>query len=82
MKVILVSVWWVIFASFLASSIWGRMAQRTYDARMRFAALRWFLMPGRLRDRDVWVRSQKVVAWFGLVVISVVYALALISILS
>ena len=64
MKVILVSAWWILFMAILAFNIWGQMAHRTYDARMRYAAFRWFLMPGRLRDRDVWVavpESRRVV---------------------
>jgi hypothetical protein len=67
--------------AFLASNIWGRMAERTYDARMS-SVLRWFLMPGRLRERDAWVQFQKVVSWFGLFFFSLVYVLALISLLS
>ena len=81
MKLILITAWFALFVAFLASNIWGRMAERTYDARMS-SALRWFLMPGRLRERDAWVQFQKVVSWFGLFFFSLVYVLALISLLS
>jgi hypothetical protein len=79
-KVILISAWFIAAMAFLASNIWGRMAERTYAARMS-PAWRWFLMPGRLRDKDVWVRFQKAFSWFGLFFVTLVYALALISVL-
>jgi hypothetical protein len=53
------------------------MAERTYDARIRLR-----LMPGRLRDRDVWVRSQKTISWFGMFFVVVIYVLCVISIFS
>ena len=63
LKLLLVTVWFVAFIGFLASNIWGRMAERTYDARM---SSRFRLMPGRLRDRDAWLRFQKTISWFGM----------------
>jgi len=39
-------------------------------------------MPGRLRDRDVWVRSQKTISWFGMFFVLAIYVLAVISIFS
>ena len=55
------------------------MAERTYNARM---ACPFPLMPGRLREKEVWVRLQKMISWFGLFFVSFVYVLALIKILS
>jgi hypothetical protein len=63
---------------FCLATIRGRMADRTYDARMS-TPLRFFLMPGRLADRAVWVRQQRVMAWIGLVFCGVVYVLAMIK---
>ena len=66
---------------FCVASIRGRMADRTYEARMS-SPLRFFLMPGRLAERAVWVRQQRVMAWFGLVMAALVYVIAMIKILS
>jgi hypothetical protein len=53
------------------------MTERTYDARTRLR-----LMPGRLRDRDVWVRSQKTISWFGMFFVVAIYVLCVIGIFS
>ena len=66
---------------FCLASIRGRMADRTYDARMS-TPLRFFLMPGRLAERAVWVRLQRVMAWIGLAMAAVVYVLAMIKTLA
>jgi hypothetical protein len=77
LKLLLVSAWFVACIAFLASNIWGRMTERTYDARTRLR-----LMPGRLRDRDVWVRSQKTISWFGMFFVVAIYVLCVIGIFS
>ena len=77
LQLLLVSVWFLAFVAFLASNIWGRIAEKTYDSRIRLR-----LMPGRLRDRDVWVRSQKTISWFGMFFVLAIYVLAVISIFS
>ncbi|HEV2046980.1 MAG TPA: hypothetical protein VGQ95_10325 [Chthoniobacterales bacterium] len=79
-QVILVSLWFVAFVAFLASTIWGRMAEWSYKAGMS-SAFRW-LYPAKLREKEIWVRFQKGMAWFGLFFGALVYALALVSILS
>jgi hypothetical protein len=68
-------VWWCL------ANIHGRMADRTYAARMS-TPLRFFLMPGRLRDRAVWVRQQKLLAWVCLVLGVAGYVFVMIKILS
>jgi hypothetical protein len=77
LKLLLVSVWFVAFIGLLASNIWGRMAERTYDARIRLR-----LMLGSLRDRDAWVRSQKTISWFGMFFVVAIYVLCVIGIFS
>lgn len=52
---------------FCLATIRGRMADRTYDARMS-TPLRLVFMPARLTERAVWVRQQKVIAWLGLMI--------------
>jgi hypothetical protein len=69
---------WVLFC---LATIYGRMADRTYDARMSKPWLRMFLMPGRLAEREVWVRQQKMMAWIALVFSLIVYAVAMISVI-
>lgn len=50
---------------FCIRTIWGDMAEKTYEARMQ-SSFRSFLMPGPLARRDVWIRSQRILAGFGL----------------
>ena len=69
---------WIVFC---LANIRGRMAHWTYDARMG-TFLRHFLMPGKLADREVWVRQQKLISWFGLIFAAVWYVLAIRAILS
>jgi Ni,Fe-hydrogenase I cytochrome b subunit len=78
-KIILVSFWFVTFIAFIASTIWGRMAERNYKAAMS-PAFRW-LYPAGLREKEVNVRFQKGMVWFGLFFVTFVYMLALASIL-
>ena len=66
---------------FCVANIRGRMAHLTYEARMA-TFLRHFLMPGRLANREVWVRQQKVISWIGLVFGGIIYVLVMIKILS
>lgn len=66
---------------FCLANIRGRMAERTYEARMS-SPLRFFLMPGRLVERAVWIRQQRVIAWIGLLMAAVVYVLAMIKTLA
>jgi len=63
-QVILVTIWFASFFAFMASIIWGPMAERNYNAAMS-PAFRW-LYPARLREKEVNVRFQKGMAWFGL----------------
>jgi hypothetical protein len=62
----------LIFAYFCARTIWGDMAEKTYEARMQ-SSFRSFLMPGPLARKEVWIRSQRILAGFGLVFVFVVY---------
>ncbi len=80
LKVVLITAWFVAAVAFCAFTIWGRLAERTYYARM-LPVWRWFLMPGRFKEKDVWVRFQKAAAWFGLFFFALVYVLAIISVL-
>jgi len=70
-----------VWVALCIANIRGRMAYRTYEARMG-TFLRHFLMPGRLADRDVWVRQQKAISWFGLIFAAVWYVAVMIKILS
>ncbi len=76
LKVVLIHIWLAFWVWFCVTTIWGQMAQRTYDARMRF---RWFLMPGTLRDRAVWAREQRALAWVALVFAVAVYVGVIVS---
>ena len=73
LKLVLIHVWLLVCIWMCVTTIWGQMAQRTYEARMR-SRFRWFLMAWGLSDRQVWVRQQKILAWVGLVVALGVYA--------
>jgi|GEM_PF-2966460 hypothetical protein len=79
-QVILVKLWFASFVAFMVSIIWGRMAERNYNAAMS-PVFRW-LYSARLREKEVNVRFQKGMAWFGLLFGALVYALARVSILS
>ena len=80
-QLILVHACMAFLVWFCVASIRGRMADMTYDARM-LSWWRWFLMPGRLKDRAVWVRLHWLLAWVGLVFGLFVYVLVMIKILS
>jgi hypothetical protein len=67
--------------AFCLSNIFGRMGHWTYEARMA-VFLRHFLMPGKLAERDAWVRQQKLISWIGLVVAGVCYVTVMVKILS
>jgi hypothetical protein len=77
-QVILVTLCFASHVAFMASIIWGRMAERNYNAAMS-SAFRW-LYSARLREKEASVRFQKGMAWFGLFFGALVYGLA--SILS
>jgi len=66
---------------FCVATIRGHMADKTYDARMS-TPFRRLLMRGRLADRAVWIRQQRLLAWFGLVLGLFVYVAVMIKILS
>jgi len=57
-----------------------RFDDLTYDARMSWP-LRRLLMPGKLADREVWRRQQKVISWFGLIFSVMIYAVVMIKII-
>ena len=69
------------WVAFWLANIRGRMAHWTYEARMG-SLLRHLLMPGRLSDREGWVRQQKLISWIGLMFVAVWYVLVMIKILS
>ena len=77
-RLVLLSVGFAAWAWFCISNIAGRMAERTYDARMRRPLLR-LITPV---DRGVWIRQQKIIASIGLALGAVVYALAAVAVLS
>jgi hypothetical protein len=72
LTLVLLHLWLLLLLWFCAATIWGRLADRTYEAKMR-SRFRWFFMPGNLSDRTVWVRQQKVMAWTVLVLGLIVY---------
>ncbi len=80
-QLIFVNIWIVFWVWWCLANIYGQMADRTYSARMS-TPLRFCLMPGRLRERAVWVRQQKALAWFGLVLGVVGYVSVMVKILA
>jgi hypothetical protein len=68
------------FAALTFWSMRGNLLERMYDARMkwRFARL---LMPCALRNREVWIKQQKLIFCFGVVLALLVYGFALAKIL-
>lgn len=80
-QLILIHVFFTFLVWFCFATIRGRMADRTYEARMS-SPLRFFLMPGRLKERSVWVRQQRVMAWIVLVLGAAIYIFAMIKIIS
>jgi hypothetical protein len=75
-------VFWHLWAAamlvFYTWAIKGDFADRTYDWRKKFAP---FLLPGRLKARENWVRQQKAILRFSAVFVVTVYILGLIAIL-
>ena len=58
-----------------------RFDDLSYEARMKMPFRR-LLMPGRLADRETWVKQQRVLARIGLAFCGVVYVCVMIKILS
>ena len=83
-ELILLHACFVGSVAFCASTIWGRMAERIYEARASSPrGVRWFLMSGELmKDRVRCVRFMRRLAWFQLVLGLAIYTLMLFSILS
>ena len=79
LKAVLVSAWFAAAITALALTIWGRLAEKNYKAAMS-PAFRW-LYPAWLREKELNIRFQKGMAWFGLFFVTLVYALAMISVL-
>ena len=79
LMLILLHLWLLFWLWLCAATIWGQMAHRTYEARMK-SRFRWFLMPGKQSDRSVWVRQAKVLAWIGLVVGLTVYIMVIVNV--
>jgi hypothetical protein len=57
-----------------------RFDELTYDARIN-SPLRRLLMPGRLADREVWRKQQKIISWFGLIFAVIAYVFVMFKIL-
>jgi hypothetical protein len=57
-----------------------RFDDLTYDARMN-SPLRRLLMPGKLADREVWRKQQRIISWFGLIFASLIYVFVMFKIL-
>jgi hypothetical protein len=72
--------WAAVFLYACIGTLWGNLAERSYAARMRPAVRSW-LMPGRLRDRPVWIRFQKTCAALALPLVLVAYGIALMQLL-
>jgi hypothetical protein len=79
-QVILVSLWFVGVVAAVVLTIWGPMAEWNYNLAMR-PVFRW-MYPTKLREKAIFVRFQKGMAWFGLFFLTLVYVGALVSILS
>ena len=80
LTLILLHLWLLLWLLFCAATIWGQMAHRTYEARMK-SRFRWFLMPGNQSDRSVWIRQQKALAWIALVFGLIVYTMVITRVL-
>lgn len=68
------------FIYFLCATIWGDMAERTYDSRMN-SSFSWFLMPGPLKNKTTWIKMQKGIACAAIPFVSLIYGLIVHSIL-
>jgi hypothetical protein len=65
---------------FCVDTIWGDLADKTYDSRMK-SLFRRLWMPGPLSRREVWVRYQKTLAAVGLPFVLLVYLAILAKVL-
>lgn len=68
----------MILASLCMWSIKGRFNEYTYNARRKMGRL---FLPGRLKDKDNWIRQQRSISYVGLLFLAVVYVISLIGIL-
>ncbi len=59
-------------------SVKGRFDDLTFDARKRMGRL---FLPGRLKNRESWVKQQRTMAHAGLVFALTVYLITLVKIL-
>jgi len=70
--IIFATVWLLGAVYFCARTIWGDMAEKTYDANMK-SWFRFLVMPGPLARKEVWIRYQRILACFGLAFVFIVY---------
>jgi pimeloyl-ACP methyl ester carboxylesterase len=72
--------WFGAFLYGCIGTLWGNLAEKAYDARMRCPARSW-LMGGRFAEKGYWIRFQKVCAAVALPIVVLGYGIALRQVL-
>ena len=78
--ILAVNVWLAAWLYAVVGTVWGKLAEKAYAARMRPGLQSW-LMPGRLAQKPHYIRVQKILALLTLPIALAVYVGAMASLL-
>jgi hypothetical protein len=72
--------WLAAWACAIYNALWGKGIERSYEAWMK-SPLRYFLLLGAWGDKEVWVKRQRIMMWFSIPFVGLIYIGVLASIL-
>ena len=75
---IFIHIWLVVWIVFSIGFIWGNLAEKSYNSRMKW---RKWLMPGKLADKEFFVKWTKRFCYFALPFGILVYLMILFKII-
>jgi len=78
-QLLLLHVVTILALSLCVWTIRGNFSRLTYRARRKVA---WLFLPGRLATEESWIRQQRFICYFGLLLLAIVYTAVLYRILS
>jgi len=76
-ELIFIHIWIILWVIICAKFIWGDYAEKSYNARMKLS--KW-LMPGKLADKDYYIKWTKNIFYFSLPFGILIYLLTMYSV--
>ena len=77
-KLLFIHLWLMVYVCIMIAAMRGKMSERNYQVRMN-PAWRWFLMPGRWRNEQTYLRFERLLILASLPLAALVYAGALLD---